>query len=216
MIADSGSGRRDLNGPRSAIKLSRSLIQNDSPRPKRDGRGVCPAFQFFLIGTRDFASPYPCLSPDAHGANSSTATAPSCSRSRIRENSCGVAFDTVPRRDFRCHPSCDNPCVAYRRLDAGRGPLAVQERPKAPLVPQGQRSGIAKLRNDVQDSCCSPPNSNCPPSDSRQPQVCASCRRIDVPYRTQWPGPDARARSHTLTPERRSLLTPRLRGGLSR
>src|ERR1700693_1578731 len=70
----------------------------------------------FLIPYGRFASLY----PDAHGGNSSIATAPSCWPSRIRVNSCGFPQDIVPRHDFPCHPSCDNPCAVYRRPGVDR------------------------------------------------------------------------------------------------
>jgi len=59
---------------------------------------------------------------DAHGANSSIATAPSCSPLRIRKASGGVPFGIAPRRDFRSDSSCDNPCGLYRRLGPERWP----------------------------------------------------------------------------------------------
>src|SRR5580704_1432270 len=66
---------------------------------------------------------------DGHGANSSIATAPCYSPSRIREASYGFPSATAPRLCFPCHPSCDNPCGLYRRLGSDREPLEASGRP---------------------------------------------------------------------------------------
>jgi hypothetical protein len=119
---DGGQGYDDVG--RSSVNNNR--IKQSNSRPARDlTDGACFSL-FFLPGWRDPASSYRYL--DEHGANSSIAIAPFYSPLRIRENSCDFPFGTVPKRDFRCHPSCDNPCAVYRRLAFVRETLAVQGR----------------------------------------------------------------------------------------
>ena len=77
-------------------------------------------------GTRVLASD--CRDLDAHrdgrGASSNIAIALFGLTWRTRGDLCGFRREIVPRRDSRCHPSCDSPCGADRRREPERRPLA--------------------------------------------------------------------------------------------
>jgi hypothetical protein len=150
---------------------------------QRCGRDVFLADLCCFVRCADRFSP--CL--DERGANSSSVSALSCSPSRIRENSCGFPSGTGPRHDFLYHPSCDNPCGLYHRLGPEHLPLEPRARREVTLALQSQRSGLAKRWYNVHGSRCNPPNRNCPLLESRQRQLCAYPRSMNVSYSTQEP-----------------------------
>jgi hypothetical protein len=93
-------------------------VRSATCRTGRTSRG--PAFSCLTLASSHL---------DGCGANSSIAIVPSCLPSRIRETSCVFALGILPRRDFRCHPSCDNRCGLCRRLGPERWLLEVWGRP---------------------------------------------------------------------------------------
>src|ERR1700686_3843924 len=132
---------------------------------------------------RRTASPY----LDGYAANSSIPTAPSGSTSRTRANPGGFPSGNSPTRDFRCHPSCDSPCVVCRRLSCARlacGPLELLESPLLRPALQALPPEKTNRCSNLHDACCNPPNSDCPLLQLRQYLACISRRWIDVSYRT--------------------------------
>ena len=135
------------------------------PHPAKPVRKVADGALRFIFSAADLTSAgrLTCARLDGchddRSANSSIPTAPTFSLSGSREASCGCPRGTAPKRDSRCHLSCDSPCGVNRKHGTERWHFEVRARPSRRLAPPGQRSGTAKRCSDVDYACCASSNS---------------------------------------------------------
>jgi hypothetical protein len=102
-------------------------------------------------------NPLSAPNPDGCAASSSNSSALYGWRARIRDRAGDCPPSTLPTRDARGHPSCDNRGGPSHRRVPERPLLAAQARPSLTQALPKRQSKKAQRHNDVYDACRSPP-----------------------------------------------------------